>query len=173
MKFIVIFAISFISSSLYAQTPLPMIDGKVVFEQIDTFPNSSKNILYKKAKLWQINSYPAKEKNIITDNKDSALLISYGMTPFGYTYGSNNINISFNCYYLIQVVCSEDKTRIKFYDIKVKERYGHSKPIENWSPSGSGIDNASKEQKQKVFTGVNALMLVNLASFKNAMGAID
>jgi len=168
MKQLIFAALCLIFTNVRAQE-LPMENGKVVYEQIDSIPGSSKAEIFEKAKSWIINSYPSREKNIIRSSKDSGIMVSYGMTPFNIMHGTAGVYESFKSYYLIQVDCKDGKSRIRFYDIYIRTGYYTSKPIETWKVQGLGIDIGRKEQYRKVHIEVNNLMVINMASFKNAI----
>jgi Domain of unknown function (DUF4468) with TBP-like fold len=146
-----------------------MVDGKVIYEQTDTVPETSKSVLFDRSRAWIVNSFPCKEKNIISSSKDSGKIVSYGMTQFHFTVGHNNMPVSGVCYYKIQVECKENKARIRLYNITAKTGYGSSKPIEDYGQGWIGLDQANREQVESVKKAVNDLMVINVNTFKVAL----
>lgn len=165
MKFLFILLLPIFSFSQV----LPMKDGKVVYEQTDSMPGLSKSDLFNKAKMWLVNSFPSREKNIIALNEDSGYILSYGTTPFNFIVGNYNMSVSGFSYYKVEVYCKPGKIRIRFFDITAKTGYGHAEPIEEWKGKGQSFNVGRKEQIEKVRISVNDLMTINMANFKNTL----
>jgi len=149
---------------------LPMEDGKVVYEQIDSVAGSQTE-LYTKAKAWIINSFNGKKQKFQVDNENSGQMTSSGDTHFDFLVGHNGYPVVGVCYFYIQVTCKENKTHIMFYNIRAKVGYNNPEPIEGFSQRGPVIDADRKAIKEGVYRSVNSLMLSNMANFKNAMAS--
>jgi len=167
MKYFIIL-ILIIPGACFSQS-LPMQDGKVVYEQIDSVTRSQTD-LYSKAKAWIVNSFDSKKQKFQTDNNESGELMSSGHTRIDFLVGQNGYPVTGMCYFNIQVICKENKTRIKFYNIRPKVGYNNPESIESFNQRGPVFDIDRKAVKEGVYRAVNNLMLSHLASFKNAMG---
>jgi hypothetical protein len=147
---------------------LPMQDGKVVYAQIDSVSGSQTD-LYSKAKAWIINSFNGKKQKFTTDNKESGELISSGHAPLNFMVGQNGYPVTGMYYFTIQVNFKDNKTRIRFYNIKAKVGYNNPEPIEEFNQRGPVIDIDRKAIKEGVYKAVNDGMLMTLVSFRNAI----
>ena len=98
-----------------SQITLPIKDGKIVYEQIDSISNVSRSELYKRSKIWVTKIFKSSKAVIQIDDSSSAQLIGKG--NFDYYYQvllSGNI---WTCNFTLQIDCKENKSRIKIYDI--------------------------------------------------------
>src|SRR5579862_4414223 len=128
MKKFIVVAMCFSWSFLKAQV-FPMVDGKAVYEQIDSV-TASKNELFIRSKIWLVNTFKSSKDVIQLDDKESGKLMGKGMSMFAVEYGFNKMLISGAIYYTIQIDCRDNNARIKIYDIQQGNEQGVSIPVE-------------------------------------------
>lgn len=110
--FLILFLLPFIS---FAQPEFPLKDGKVVYEEIDSIPNIQKGELYKKAKIWFVNTFNDAKAVLQLEDKENGQLIGKG--NFDYLYSFALSSATWVCNFTVQIDCRDNKVRIKFYDI--------------------------------------------------------
>lgn len=115
MKFILLLATTLIPSLLLAQAPvLPVKDGKVVYEHIDSSATASKEQLYYKARLWIAEQFIDYRSAIKFDDPAQGEIV--GRYTFYFDYGSI-LTQNTRCGFTIKVSCRDNKYRIQVYDI--------------------------------------------------------
>lgn len=104
------------TSSAKAQDSFPVKDGKVVFEQVDSFQGVSKQILLKKSNVWFVNTFrSAKAVLQLADTADGQML---GKGNFDYQFVPIfPPGATWTCEFTIQVDCRDGKARIRLYDM--------------------------------------------------------
>jgi hypothetical protein len=103
-----------------AQQQLPLKDGKVFYERIDSMPNASKLDLYNKAKIWFVNTFNSAKAVIQMDDKDAGTLMGKGLTGFD---AGNLMTGPIKQYinYTININLKDNKYRMQIYDIYVSD----------------------------------------------------
>ena len=52
------------------KSPVPMVDGKVIYSEIVSIENNTKDILYGKSKLWFADTFKSSKDVIQLDDKE-------------------------------------------------------------------------------------------------------
>lgn len=102
----------------FAQSEMPMKDGKVFYEVIDTIPNTSKIDLYNRSKIWFVNTFNNAKAVIQLDDKDAGVIMGKGVSVFD---NGNIVTGSLRNYidYTININIKDNKYRLQVYDISV------------------------------------------------------
>jgi len=118
MRKLIIVASLFFSTTLYSQQKLPVKDGNVMYEAIDTVMGASRDQLYHKAKLWLTNEFVSSKDVIQIDDKDSGQIIGKG--NFDYEYSVLGTSATWVCSFTIKIDCKDNKARIQIYNISAR-----------------------------------------------------
>jgi len=101
-----------------AQFQMPIKDGKVFYEEIDTIPNLSKAELYNRSKIWFVNTFNSAKAVLQMDDKESGIVMGKGITA----YDAGNVitgTMRNSINYTININIKDNKYRIQVYDIYV------------------------------------------------------
>lgn len=115
MKMMVIYLLLAPYWSFSQDLHLPEKDGKVVYEQIDSFPGTSKEELYNRSKIWFVKTFKSAKDVLQLEDKDNGQLIGKG--NFQYINSVFTAQATWICAFTAQIDCKENKARIKIYDI--------------------------------------------------------
>jgi Domain of unknown function (DUF4468) with TBP-like fold len=115
-------------SGLKAQV-FPIVEGKVVYGQIDSVA-ATKDELFIRAKVWLVNTFKSAKAVIQLDDKEAGKLMGKGVDTYSFKYGINYMDISGGIYYTIQIDCKDNKARIRIFNIEQGNTEGVSLPIE-------------------------------------------
>lgn len=115
MKRLLIYFLIISPAFCLAQSQMPMKDGKVIYEEIDSMPNVSKGELYSKSKIWFVNTFNSSKDVLQLEDKDNGQLIGKG--NFDYLYTVVLTSATWVCNFTVQIDCRDNKARIKVYDI--------------------------------------------------------
>jgi hypothetical protein len=116
MKSLLTLIVTFVSTMLYAQVELPLIDSNIVFEEIIPADNIGKGSLFDNIKLWFANSFQSSNDVIQSSDKESGYIIGKGtqiLTPS--IAGSPIYYLKFS----IRVDIKDNKFRFRLYDFLV------------------------------------------------------
>lgn len=102
----------------FAQPQMPLKDGKVFYEVVDTISNTSKADLYNKSKIWFVNTFNSAKAVLQMDDKEAGIIMGKGITPYN---GGNVITgpMRNSINYTININLKDNKWRIQVYDIYV------------------------------------------------------
>lgn len=154
---IVLLAFLFIPFSIKSQELLPVKEGKVVFEQIDSVSGISKNELYSRSKIWLAKEFNSAKAVTELDDKDAGQIIGKG--NFVYYYSVLGSKTPWTCSFTIQIDCRDNKARIKFYDISAKAA---------GEATAEHFNEYAKHSQQHI-KGITNGMNDTIASFKKAL----
>lgn len=135
MKLCFLFLFCFSSLLVFGQD-LPIKDGKVFYEKIDS-ANGTKNELYNRAKLWFANTFKDSKSVIQIDNKEDGQLLGKGNFDVPYRYVVNTVA---QCNFTIKFDFKDNKYRVQIYNINYQ-----------WQLSGNTTMNI--EQLQTSYNG--------------------
>lgn len=115
MKFILFLTTILIPSLLLAQAPdLPVRNGNIHYEYIDSSITASKEQLYYKARLWIAEKFIDPRSSIKIDDPAKGEVV--GRCNFYFDYGVI-FTVDTRCGFTIKVNCRDNKYRIQVYDI--------------------------------------------------------
>jgi uncharacterized protein with TBP-like fold DUF4468 len=97
---------------------VPMKEGRMFYEAIDSSFKKSKTEVYKSAKLWFTDAFKDSKSVLQMDDKDLGELIGKG--TFKYPVTSQGFTAEFWCQFTAKISCRDDKYRIQIYDIMTK-----------------------------------------------------
>lgn len=97
-----------VSNLAYSQNELPVKDGKVVYEVVDTAQGNTKE-LHALAKLWFVDAFKDAKEVIQLD--EEALIIGKGL--FRFSQGATPYKVRFS----VRIDLKDGKYRAQFYDI--------------------------------------------------------
>ncbi len=129
MKHLLFITLIVISFNSFCQNPLPLKDGKVFYESIDSI-NCTKSEAYIKAKTWFANTFNSANSVIQMDDKDAGSLIGKGYTA----KEAGNVftgPISQNVWYTINITIKDGKYRVQIYDVYIKNSDGYTMTSES------------------------------------------
>lgn len=107
----------FLTISFCSFSQLPVKDGKVVYELIDSSLLMTKNVIFDNAKLAVVELFVDANSVIQIDDKAKGEIVGKGRTKFTYRMLMTEIPNTAN--YTITISSRENKVRIKIYDIVV------------------------------------------------------
>lgn len=113
MKIIIVVFTLILSFAANCQNELPVKDGKVVYEFIDTTVKGSSDQLNDKAKIWFANAFRDSKEVLQYQSENS--LIGKGNFDF------NQAMVPFLVRFSVRVDCKDNKYRVQFYDITYRE----------------------------------------------------
>ena len=105
----------------FGQPTLPMKDGKVFYQAIDTV-DANKNEIYNRSKIWFVNTFNKARAVLQLDDKDSGIIMGKGATKFdagNFVVGP----IIMYLHYTININIKDGKSRIQVYDIYAANEY--------------------------------------------------
>jgi len=117
MKHILLVALIAISVNGFGQTELPLKEGKVFYESIDSTP-LNKAEAFMKAKAWFVNTFNSGKDVLQIDDKDGGIIMGKGYTQKSvgnFMTGPLEQDI----YYVINITVKDNKYRIQLYNIYV------------------------------------------------------
>lgn len=107
-----------------AQNELPVKDGKVVYELIDSSARGSAKELNEKAKMWFANAF-RDSKEVLQFQSDNSII---GKGSFSF----DQAMVPFRVWFSVKVDSKDSKYRVQFYDITYREgTRGSEKHIES------------------------------------------
>jgi hypothetical protein len=134
-------------------------DGKVFYESIVDMQSKTKDQLYKAARKWFVDSFNNSKSVLRTEDKEGGELVGKGNFLISENGGfmiTNNYRFDFT----IEVVCKDNKYRVRIYDIS----YTMTNPPTGIMPStvadlpAEGYNDRLKKSKNKR-VHENALLL--------------
>ena len=114
---IVLLLTLFSISHAFAQQPIPpvpILDGKVNYNEVITVEGVKKDILYGRAKLWIANTVKSSNNIIQTDEKDNEVVIGRG------SLDEEDLWNSYTWTFTIKIQLKDEKYKAEFYDIQKK-----------------------------------------------------
>lgn len=165
MKKFYLFLLVPITSVAQKEQPiqLPMKDGKVVYEVIDSSLSKPKNEIYSAATIWMANAFAsAKDVNQVSD-KETGEILGKGNFKFHFHFFVSNYED--RCNFSIRISCRDNKYRIQIYDIIIESigsDFGTS-PLESYAMK------PEKSPNKAVIKEVNAGILNMISEAKRAI----
>jgi hypothetical protein len=154
--FTILFILPFFS---FGQSQLPLKDGKVFYETVDTIPSTTKIDLYNKSKIWFVNTFNSAKAVLQMDDKEAGIIMGKGITPYeGGNAFSGPIHNSIN--YTININIKDNKYRIQVYDISISNENASYTPEYCLK-----YPKMNKKKLEKIDDSVKEL----IASFKTAI----
>jgi hypothetical protein len=157
---LILFLLFFASYTAYSQE-LPVKDGKVFYEQVDSLPGILQAEVYKRAKLWMVNAFKDAKEVIQLDDKETGDIVGKGLFRFSYRY---MVTVESVCRFTIKISSRENKYRAQVYDIIIEQGTQRVQ-----SPMEEIHAKAGKAYNKKIIAeadkGINAI----LADLRKAM----
>ncbi len=144
----------FISSTVFGQDSIPIIDGKFKYVKIIEVDSTNKNELYNRTKIWITEVYKQPEKVIILDDKESGNVITKSII---YSWLSGTYH---NVYCTTKIYLKDNKIKIEITDFIINDG-GSDSNLENW--------NTNKKKLKLCLESVNKESLNLLNSFKTSI----
>jgi hypothetical protein len=116
----------FISSTIFGQDSIPIIDGKYKYVKIIEVDSTNKNELYNRAKIWISQVYKQPEKVIILDDKESGNIFTKSII---YSWMSGTYH---NVYCTTKISLKDNKVKIEISDFVINDG-GSDSNLENWN----------------------------------------
>ncbi|NWJ52344.1 MAG: DUF4468 domain-containing protein [Bacteroidetes bacterium] len=142
---------------------LPLKDGKVIYSGIIQLQGVSKDEIYKRVKIWFINTYNSGKDVIQFDDKESGEIIGKGC--FKEIWNINFFSSEYvNVWKTIKIKVKNDCLKYEITDIKIRNYFFPSPnasltdlgtPIENWNKLR---ESNNKRFFQKIDDQLNQLM---------------
>lgn len=117
--------ISFIPCIVVSQELLPVKDGKIMYERIDSIPGKSKIDLYRKAKVWFAKVFHSSKDVIQLDDQETGQIIGKG--NFTYPIKILLSAAEWRCSFTIQIDLKDNKSRVRLFDLS------YSSPGGEWN----------------------------------------
>lgn len=95
----------------FGQKELPVKEGKVIYEYIDSSLSNTGTDLYNRSKLWAAEAFKNSRQVIQVDEKETGLIMGKGNFTFTQTMTDYIVRFSF------RINVKDGKYRIQFYDI--------------------------------------------------------
>lgn len=97
---------------------VPLKDGKIFYEVIDSSFKKLKPETYKSAKMWFADAFKDSKSVLQVDDKDLGELMGKGTFEYPVTY--QGFTAEFWCQFTVKVSCRNDKYRLQIYDVMTK-----------------------------------------------------
>lgn len=98
-----------------ANGQLPVKDGQIFYEQIDSLPGVSKDEIYKRSKAWIVAIFKDAKEVIQLDSKEDGEIIGKGNFQFYYTM--LGVPVPSRCFFTIKLSSRDGKHRAQIYDV--------------------------------------------------------
>jgi hypothetical protein len=123
-KFFLFLSLCICTLNGYSQ--MPMKDGKVVYELIDSSLTGTQQQLQAKAKIWMANVFKDSREVIQVDDKDAGEVVGKG----NFSWGSLP---PYTCWFTIRISSRDNKYRCQIYDMMMQGgTEGAKRSIEHW-----------------------------------------
>jgi len=107
-----------------AQNEMPIRDGKVFYENIDSSVLGNANELHGRARLWMADKFRDVKEVIKVDDTGNHILMGKG--NFRFSTGLLAWTVDFS----IRIDSKDNKYRVQFYDMKTVGSEGKGTPLE-------------------------------------------
>lgn len=161
---------------------LPIINDRLVYEQVIDVPDKTKSQLFSNAKVWMANTFVSSKDVIQSEDKEAGNIIGKGFTK---VYFKSMVTIERNDYFTIQIDVKDNKYRYKIHDITVTSdgadlggSFG-SVPKTSFTDdqligkllgkNGLGIYGLTKNQIRNLLSSIDAKTKEIMVSLKEAM----
>jgi hypothetical protein len=141
---------------------LPIKNGMVFYEQIDSVTGASQQELYSRARIWVANAFTNSNDVIQVADRDAGQIIGKGAFDYLFLWGRNQITVTGTAFFTIRIDCRENKARIQIYGISARNEDGPISPIEGWN-------NGAKAVNEGVFKAVDKQVNQTLMAFSQAI----
>jgi hypothetical protein len=109
---------------MFAHAQLPVKDGKVFYEVVDTC-SLTKEQLYNKTKLWLANTFNDSKSVIEVDDKENGEIVGKG--NFDFTCKYSLVNVNSTCFFTIKIDVKDNKYRLQLYNVYTTTGYADNK----------------------------------------------
>ena len=133
---------------------LPMKDGKVIYSAVIELPNTSKEELYKRAKLWFAKAFRDSKEVLQIDDKEGGKIVGKGVSTVYWTYSGLASSIDVSLWQLFDVSIKEHKIRIVITDIYCRY-YVPSTAYTSGASLGFSIEDWATKNNGKVVRHAN------------------
>lgn len=102
----------------FSQPQMPIKEGRVFYEDVDSMINISKVDLYNKSKIWFVNTFNNAKAILQMEDKDAGIIMGKGVAEFD---AGNVLTGTLRNFitYTVNVNVKDNKYRIQIYDISV------------------------------------------------------
>lgn len=154
---------------------LPLKDGKVNYTAIVEVPNTSKDELYNRAKLWFAKNFKDSKEVLQIDDKVNGKILGKGNSSVYWSYSAIAAPVEVSIWQLFDLSIKENRVRLIITDISCKfftpsTKYtagGYiSTNIESWATKKNG-KMVRQENTTKFFNSVNADIISTINSFES------
>lgn len=164
-KFITFFLLLSISVCQAQKYPKPLVEGKVIYSEVVQVDSTSKEELYRRAKVWIANSFQSAKAVIDLDEKESQNVIGKGniqWSTFGLLIGKNSRTVKFTFY----IKAKDNKVKIEFKSIELGYDLGNVKnndPVETYIEAKNPFYKGMREED---FKKIDDTITNTIADFK-------
>lgn len=124
MKLLLVIIGLTIGLNTFAQ--IPVKNGTIFYEQIDSLPGMVQSDIYKRSKLWIVQAFKDAKEVIQIDNKDEGEIVGKGSLDCTYTLLGTGIPC--RVFFTIKLNSKDGKHRIQLYDF-TGYRYTGNQPL--------------------------------------------
>jgi len=151
---------------------LPLVDGKVTYEDVVLVDSTSKDDLYKRAQRWFVRNYRSAKDVIQYENVADAEIIGKGFFTVNWVIFIHVEEVS--VYHAIAIRCKDGRFKytvsdaiIRYYADGYKNIPGYlvETALEDW------LRNPSKQHAQNVYADIDTHIKATIASLRKAMAS--
>jgi hypothetical protein len=99
---------------------LPLKDGRVNYTAVIEMPNTSKDELYNRAKLWFVKTFKDSKEVLQIDDKENGKIVGKGNSKIYWNYSGLAAPTEVSLWQLFDISIKENKIRIIITDINCK-----------------------------------------------------
>jgi Domain of unknown function (DUF4468) with TBP-like fold len=155
MKLLTLCVMMVVSNHLFAQYELPVKDGKIYYELIDSAAGVPASSFYAKAKLWFADGISDSSRVIKFEDKENNAIVGKGRIDFYQGIGIYRV------FYTVKIMTKENKYRAQFYDfILMSGVMVTEDKLEDYN---------KKKSYDKVKTKINTIMTTIMDDMKKGM----
>lgn len=159
-----ILAILLLFATFSAKAQLPVKDGKVTYEVIDSV-QGTKNEIYGRAKLWLATAFKDAKEVIQADDKDAGEIVGKGSFRFSYSYFGT---VECLARFTLKISARDQKYRAIITDILVEQgKMRVQTPIEEQN------DKPTKSYNKKILENVEKNVTSLLEDLQKKMRIVN
>lgn len=133
-------------SALFASAQLPVKDGKVTYEIIDSVPGTKAQI-YSRAKMWLATAFKDAKEVVQVDDREAGELAAKG--AFRFSYAAMMMNVDSRATFVLRLSARDGRYRAIVTDIITEQGTARAQmPIEHYN------DKPDKKINKKVLEAV-------------------
>jgi hypothetical protein len=149
MRSVLILSFVLYTANIALSQQLPVKEGKVFYEVIDSSIQGTKQELQVKAKMWMANAFKDAKEVVQMDDKEAGEVLGKGNFNIGY--------FNMHCRFTIKISTRDNKYRCQIYDMSIVSPNGQaSKPMEYYAEHPKGM--GSKKTIESTDEGIHIIL---------------